>query len=120
MHFLTLKSLVHNSLFFFLLPSFILFCCIFQAIIQGLKESGVFSSIIASAPTILSKDKFLASIESSNSSRAAASESLPSRKISRRKESYTTSRKALGTIDTEAAVPPLPPPGMDDDSMFDA
>ena len=89
----------------------------FQAIIQGLRESGVFSSIIASAPTTLSKDKFLASIDSSNSSKAAASESLPSRKIGRSRESHTTARKALEFTDTtlhEVAVPPLPAPGMED------
>ncbi|GFY92172.1 elongation defective 1 protein [Actinidia rufa] len=88
-----------------------------MAIIQGLRESGVFSSIIASAPTTLSKDKFLASIDSSNSSKAAASESLPSRKIGRSRESHTTARKALEFRDTtlhEVAVPPLPAPGMED------
>ncbi|KAK2999466.1 hypothetical protein RJ639_023302 [Escallonia herrerae] len=87
-----------------------------EAIVQGLRESGVFSSVIASAQARLSKDKFFASIESSNSSRAAASESLPSRKIGRSKESRAIARKALGVAATtshEAAVPPLSPPGID-------
>ncbi|KAJ9685508.1 hypothetical protein PVL29_017521 [Vitis rotundifolia] len=88
-----------------------------MAIIQGLRESGVFSSVIASAPTTLSKDKFLSTIGSTNSSRAVASESLPSRKFGRSKESQATARKALEIADAashKAAVPPLSPPGMDD------
>lgn len=80
-----------------------------QVIIQGLRESGVFSSVIASAQKTLSKEKFLASIQSSNSSSAAASESLPSRKVVRSKD-----RKVLdiGAEFYEEAVPPLPPPGI--------
>ncbi|CAN6561821.1 unnamed protein product [Malus baccata var. baccata] len=89
-----------------------------MAIIQGLRESGVFSSVIASAPTTLSKEKFLLTIDSSNSSRAATSESLPSsRKIGRSRESKATARKALDIEAAEfqeVAVPPLSPPGMDD------
>jgi hypothetical protein len=90
----------------------------FQVIIQGLRESGVFSSIIASAPTTLSKDKFLSSIVSSNSTRATASESLPSRRIGRSKEHQATVRRVLeiesAAASYEAAVPPLSPPGMGD------
>ncbi|KAM7509053.1 hypothetical protein LguiA_019506 [Lonicera macranthoides] len=89
-----------------------------MVIIQGLKESGVFSSIIASAPQSLSKKKFLASVESSNSSKADASRSLPStRKIG----THSTARKALElAVDNtassrEEAVPPLSPPTMDND-----
>ncbi|CAN1316513.1 Glycosyltransferase-like KOBITO 1, partial [Linum perenne] len=81
-----------------------------MAIIQGLKESGVFSSIISSAPSVLSKD-------SSNSTRV--SESIPSKKV--RKSStvdQATARKVL-FFETnafhEAAVPPLPPPAATDD-----
>uniref|UniRef100_A0A5B7BEW0 Glycosyltransferase family 92 protein n=1 Tax=Davidia involucrata TaxID=16924 RepID=A0A5B7BEW0_DAVIN len=94
-----------------------------MTIIQGLRESGVFSSVIASGSTALSKDKFLASIESSNSSRAVASKSHPSRKIGKSRESQATARKALeiAAIAThEAAVPPLSPPGMDDDLLIEA
>ena len=83
-------------------------------IIQGLRESGVFKSVIASAPTTLSKQKFLSTIEKSNSSKAVASESLPSRKIGRIKISQSTVRKILDTESLafqEAAVPPLSPPG---------
>lgn len=95
----------------------------FQVIIQGLRESGVFSSVIASAPT-MSKDKFLSSMGSTNSSRAVASQSLPSRKFGRSKESQATARKTLEIADTVshiAAIPPLSPPGMDDEQlMFEA
>lgn len=86
-----------------------------MVIIQGLRESGIFSSVIASAQKTLSKEKFLASIQSSNSSRAAASESLPSRKVVRSKENQATVRKVLdiGAESHEEAVPPLPPPGND-------
>ncbi|RDX77385.1 Glycosyltransferase-like KOBITO 1 [Mucuna pruriens] len=87
-----------------------------MVIIQSLRESGVFSSVIASAPT-LSKENFLQSIDSSNSSRAIASITLPSRKAGRTKESEAAARKVL-TIESaafhEVAVPPLSPPGVDD------
>lgn len=94
--------------------------CTPQAIIQGLKESGVFSSVIASASTTLSKEKFLATIDSSNSSRATASISHPSRKISRSSESMATARKTLDVEVAEfqeLAVPPLSPPAMDDNQL---
>ncbi|EYU38251.1 hypothetical protein ABFS82_02G114200 [Erythranthe guttata] len=94
-----------------------------MTIIQGLRESGVFRTIIASAQESLSKDKFLASIESSNSSVKAADAAGStvlhrSRKIGRDRESQSTARKVLETttqphIFLEEAVPPLSPPGMD-------
>ncbi|KAG4109868.1 hypothetical protein ERO13_D13G013901v2 [Gossypium hirsutum] len=75
-----------------------------MAIIQGLRESGVFSSVIANAPTTISKDKFLASIDSSNSSRV----------IGRSRQQQTSARKVLevetNAADEAAAVPPLSPP----------
>jgi hypothetical protein len=83
-----------------------------------LRESGVFSSVIASAPKI-SKEKFLHSIDSSNSTRAVASVSLPSRKIGRTKESQATVRKVLDfetSVFQELAVPPQSPPGLVEDS----
>ncbi|KAJ0792622.1 putative glycosyltransferase-like KOBITO 1 [Helianthus annuus] len=82
-----------------------------SVIIEGLKESGVFSSVIAKAPATLSRDKFLASIESSNSSRTSGGRSQPPRKIRRNpeNESRATVRKVLEA--TEVAVPPLSPPG---------
>ncbi|KAK2386195.1 glycosyltransferase protein [Trifolium repens] len=89
-----------------------------MVIIQSLRESGVFSSVIASAPKI-SKEKFLHSIDSSNSTRAVASVSLPSRKIGRTKESQATVRKVLDfetSVFQEVAVPPQSPPGLVEDS----
>ncbi|KAL5544136.1 hypothetical protein UlMin_007920 [Ulmus minor] len=74
-----------------------------SVIIQGLRESGLFKSVIASAPTTLSKQKFLSAIEKRNSSRAVASESLPSRKIGK------SDTESLAF--QEAAVPPLYPSG---------
>ncbi|KAF8395760.1 hypothetical protein HHK36_019711 [Tetracentron sinense] len=88
-----------------------------MAIVQGLRESGVFSSVIASAQTALSKDKFLSSVESTNSSVTIGSKALSSRKIGGGRESQATARKVLETMDTAshaAAIPPLSPPGMDD------
>ncbi|XP_039038241.1 glycosyltransferase-like KOBITO 1 [Hibiscus syriacus] len=75
-----------------------------MAIIQGLKESGVFRSVIANAPTTVSRDKFLSSIDNSNSSRTV---SFASRKIGGGGEKQASGRKVLGI---EAAVPPLSPP----------
>ncbi|KAL5760352.1 hypothetical protein ACOSP7_018864 [Xanthoceras sorbifolium] len=92
-----------------------------MVIIQGLRQSGVFTSVIASAQTTISKKKFLASIDSSNSSRAAASQSLPSKKVDRSKEHQATVRRALNIEATEshkAAVPPLSPPGINDDHLL--
>lgn len=86
-----------------------------MAIIQGLRESGVFSSVIASAPK-LSKEKFLMSIDSSNSSRASSG-SLPSRNSLRGKGQQATARRILdvdSATSHEIAVPPLSPPGMED------
>ncbi|KAK6140504.1 hypothetical protein DH2020_025751 [Rehmannia glutinosa] len=92
-------------------------------IIQGLRESGIFASIIASGQGSLSKDNFLASIESSNSSRTTSSVSLKSRKMGRSRESQSTARKIL-EINTsyvfhEVAVPPLSPPVMDGNLMIE-
>ncbi|KAL5052872.1 hypothetical protein RYX36_003887 [Vicia faba] len=89
-----------------------------SVIIQSLRESGVFSSIIASAPT-LSKDKFLHSIDSSNSTRAVASIFHSSRKVGRIKESQATARRILdleSSVFQESAVPPESPPGVVEDS----
>ncbi|KAI3448822.1 hypothetical protein Pfo_005487 [Paulownia fortunei] len=89
-----------------------------MTIIQGLRESGIFGSVIASAQGSLSMDKFLASIESSNSSGAVGSVSHPSRKMSRNRVSQATARKALEMTNYtfhEVAVPLLSPPVMDSD-----
>ncbi|KAI3827043.1 hypothetical protein L1987_01105 [Smallanthus sonchifolius] len=85
-----------------------------SVIIEGLKESGVFTSVIAKAPATLSRDTFLASIESSNSSRTSGGRSQPPRKIKRNTEnqSQATVRKVLEATEFhQVAVPPLSPPG---------
>ncbi|KAA8518080.1 hypothetical protein F0562_015554 [Nyssa sinensis] len=86
-----------------------------MVIVQGLRESGIFSSVIASVQTALSKDKFLSSTESSNTSRAIDSGGIYSRKIGKSKESQATARKVLEIAETDSfAIPPLSPPGLDD------
>ncbi|GLT92883.1 hypothetical protein SLE2022_106950 [Rubroshorea leprosula] len=91
-----------------------------MVIVQGLRESGVFSSVITSAPNTLSRDKFLASIDSSNSSRTDSSKSHPSRKIGRGGDNQASARKVL-EIDAiashQVAVPPLSPPGPETDDF---
>lgn len=87
-------------------------------IIQSLRESGVFSSVIESAmQTSVSKDNFLKSIESSNSSREIASGVISSRKIGNSGESQATARKVLEITEDDShpsAIPPLSPPGLHD------
>jgi len=87
-----------------------------MVIVQGLRESGVFTSVVAAAHANLSKDEFLSSIESSNTSRSAIeSRGISSRKIGNSGESQATARKVLETADTYSyAVPPLSPPSMYD------
>ncbi|THG14776.1 hypothetical protein TEA_027321 [Camellia sinensis var. sinensis] len=86
-------------------------------IVQGLRESGVLSSVITAAQETLSKDKFLSSVESSNTSRAAIdSRGISSRKIGIDRESQATARRVLEIAETNVshAMPPLSPPQMDD------
>lgn len=78
-----------------------------QVVIQALKESGVFSSVVSSASSNLSKKQFLASMHKGNSSKTTESESLPLKD----KESQGISARHL--LGTESAVPPLSPPGME-------
>ncbi|KAE8098708.1 hypothetical protein FH972_016752 [Carpinus fangiana] len=89
-----------------------------SVIIQGLRESGIFSSVIISAmQTSESKDNFLKSVESSNSSRATTSGVVSSRKVVNRGESQATVRRVLETKEVAAhplAIPPLSPPGLHD------
>ncbi|XP_042480268.1 glycosyltransferase-like At2g41451 [Macadamia integrifolia] len=91
-----------------------------MVIIKGLRESGVFSSVIASAQTTLSREKFLSSVESSNSTRSTKPKAIFSRKFGSSGESQAMARKVLEISDTDShmeAVPPLSPPGMDDLNM---
>ncbi|XP_009346981.2 glycosyltransferase-like At3g57200 [Pyrus x bretschneideri] len=92
-----------------------------MVIIQGLRESGVFSSVIASAAqTNLTRDQFLSSVESSNSSRESTSGAINSRKIGKLLDSQATARRVLEFIDDAShplAIPPLSPPGLDEDDF---
>ncbi|GMP86619.1 hypothetical protein CsSME_00039329 [Camellia sinensis var. sinensis] len=88
-----------------------------MVIVQGLRESGVLSSVITAAQETLSKDNFLSSVESSNTSRAAIdSRGISSRKIGIDRESQATARRVLEIAETNVshAMPPLSPPQMDD------
>ncbi|KAK7396212.1 hypothetical protein VNO78_17052 [Psophocarpus tetragonolobus] len=85
-------------------------------IIQSLKESGVFTSVISKAvQTKLSKDNFLKSVESSNSTRSSRSEIISSRKTDADGLTQVTARRTLEVIDSSlpSAIPPLSPPSYD-------
>ncbi|KAG1335042.1 Glycosyltransferase-like [Cocos nucifera] len=93
-----------------------------DAIIQGLKESGVFSSAVVSAKT-LTKEKFLSSVESlqnKNSSvvpslRAEVSQSLSGSSLRRGSDgaSQATARRILEMASVhKKAIPPMSPPGL--------
>ncbi|GAA0174895.1 glycosyltransferase [Lithospermum erythrorhizon] len=86
-----------------------------MVIIQGLRESGVFRSVIESAQSSTARDKFLQSIGSNSSSRAVGSLPHTSRKVIRDQKSQATARRTLETIEAshEPAVPPLSPPSLD-------
>ncbi|KAL1351219.1 glycosyltransferase-like At2g41451 [Arachis hypogaea] len=88
-----------------------------MVIIQSLRESGVFRSVIAkAAETTLSKDNFLKSVDSNNSTRNGRSENIFSRKFDANGVSQSTARRILEVIDdglTPSAVPPLSPPRLD-------
>ena len=92
-----------------------------QVIIQGLRNSGIFSSVISSAvQNTLAKDQFLSSVESSNSSRPIKSRVISSRKIgiNRGGDSQAAARRVLEFLDDLSdlsAMPPLSPPSLDND-----
>jgi hypothetical protein len=73
--------------------------------------------VIAKATqTTISKDNFLKSVESSNSTRNTRSEMLSSRKIDAGGVSQAIGRRILEVIDDSipSAIPPLSPPDHDD------
>ncbi|KAL9411645.1 hypothetical protein AB3S75_045281 [Citrus x aurantiifolia] len=85
-------------------------------ITQGLWESGIYTSVIASANTTLSKDKILSSVESSNNTQESKSVNS-SRKIGGFGQSQATARRVLEFIDDAnytLAIPSESPPGPDD------
>lgn len=76
----------------------------------------MFGSVIAkAAQTKLSKEKFLKSVDSSNSTRNSRSDMFSSRKIDAGGLSQTTARRILKVIDESlpSAMPPLSPPSYD-------
>lgn len=101
-----------------ILSNFFSFFFSLQVIIQSLRESGVFSTTIASAmQTSVSKESFLKSVESSNSSRELSSGVISSRKIGNSRETQTNGRKVLEITEFDShplAIPPLSPPGLPD------
>ncbi|KAK9178017.1 hypothetical protein WN943_027207 [Citrus x changshan-huyou] len=87
-----------------------------EIINQGLRESGIYASVIASANTMLSKEKILSSVESRNNTRESKSVNS-SRKIGGFGQSQATARRVLEFIDDAnytLAIPPESPPGPDD------
>ncbi|MFS8001970.1 putative Glycosyltransferase family 92 [Helianthus anomalus] len=92
-----------------------------MVIIQGLKEAGVFSSLISSVQTSLSKDTFLSSNEAINNSSNAvdAISGVSSRKIGKKQPRMTVRNVLQATeLDTDkdtdlSAMPPLPAPVME-------
>ncbi|TYG96660.1 hypothetical protein ES288_A11G369100v1 [Gossypium darwinii] len=81
-----------------------------MVIIQGLRDSGLFGSVIQSAQTTLSKE-----IKSSNTSRVDKPGMISSRKIGV-KETTATARRILeipNETSYESAIPPLSPPILD-------
>ncbi|KAL9233803.1 hypothetical protein vseg_008752 [Gypsophila vaccaria] len=88
-----------------------------MVIVQGLRESGLFTSVIASASTNPSKDKLI-----SNSTRSDRSV-VSSRKVGKTTDFQATVRKVLEVEDDvvhEPAVPPLSPPGLDDGVVLES
>lgn len=78
-----------------------------MVIVQRLRETGVFSSVIASAQAVLS------SVKNSNSSTAGVTSST---KIGHDGESKATARRVLQIPDNSSfspAIPPLSPPGLE-------
>lgn len=108
MKYLWLKCWILKPFTFFF-PSFLIYS---QVIIQELRESGAFGSVIQSAQT-LSKDKFLSSVESSNVSSVGKQIGV--------KESQATARRILDINDNfsgGSAMPPLSPPVPEDVSHW--
>lgn len=98
-------------------------CLLFyrQIIIQGLRNSGIFSSVISSAVHHKSaKDQVLSSVKISNSSRPIESGVISSRKVGiiNKGDFQATARRVLEILDDHSdlsATPPLSPPSLDDD-----
>ena len=83
---------------------------------QGLKESGTFSSLIESAQrSTLEVEQLLSVNNSSTSTKAIEGSDILSKNHDEIKESAMTGRKVLEVSDFDLlAVPPLPPPTIND------
>ncbi|KAJ4845285.1 hypothetical protein Tsubulata_015095 [Turnera subulata] len=82
-----------------------------MAIVQGLRESGIFSNVIASA---LSQASL--SVDNNSSSIAAKSGVVSSGRVGQKEESQATGRRILqvpGEVYFPSAIPPLSPPGLE-------
>ncbi|XP_015055245.1 glycosyltransferase-like At2g41451 [Solanum pennellii] len=91
-----------------------------MAIVQGLKESGVFVSVIASAHRDIIKDESLSSAGNRNASGYPHITDTFPRKIGRILESQSTARKFVDFSSTDhQAIPPESPPGMDGIDLAD-
>lgn len=83
-------------------------------IVQGLRESGVFSSVIKTALSTLIKDNFSASIVSSNMTRMV-NPWIISKKVGDKEESQATARKVLEIEGSDiSAITPQSSPGIGD------
>ncbi|KAE8697763.1 Glycosyltransferase-like KOBITO 1 [Hibiscus syriacus] len=91
-----------------------------MAIIQGLRESGVFTSVVQSAHTYFLRDKS-SSVESSNSSSIIDKPGIISSGKIGFDESRATARRIFEINDEfsgDSAIPPLPPPVADDNERL--
>nr|XP_009785409.1 PREDICTED: uncharacterized protein LOC104233677 isoform X1 [Nicotiana sylvestris]XP_016450599.1 PREDICTED: glycosyltransferase-like At2g41451 isoform X1 [Nicotiana tabacum] len=85
-----------------------------MVIIQGLKESGVFASVVASAHRNIIKEESLSSTGNRNASRYPHITDTFPRKMGRILEPQATARKFLEFSETDRqAISPQSPPGMD-------
>ncbi|KAI4386543.1 hypothetical protein MLD38_004470 [Melastoma candidum] len=85
-------------------------------IVQGLRESGIFSSVITSARATMSDEESLTSVPSRNVSGENELQKFSSRKIGTDRISQAKGRRILEDVDFNfhpSAVPPLSPPGPD-------
>ncbi|KAG5583549.1 hypothetical protein H5410_054176 [Solanum commersonii] len=91
-----------------------------MAIVQGLKESGVFVSVIASARRDIIKDESLSSAGNRNASRYPHITDTFPRKMGWIFEPQSTARKFVEFSTTDRqAIPPESPPGMDGIDLTD-
>ncbi|KAI3760695.1 hypothetical protein L1987_51093 [Smallanthus sonchifolius] len=85
-----------------------------MVIMQGLREAGTFTSLIASAQSTSSVAELLSTVTNNNTS----STTFEGKNDDKTKEAELTGRKVLeASVMVSSAVPPLPPPTMNDDDI---